>query len=135
MQQALTIWSTPCQLLAKDPTPQFRDLARPQNPQSMYSSSISECCLVNSDVSTRIQRQPVGRVSSLCHNCATCCQSEGFRSAGVFLKVAYQRKGLQGTPIKRIGMILGRQGTKDPWCQKSIYRYGIKKKDFLRPRT
>jgi len=62
MQQVLTIWSTPCQLLAKDPAPQFRYLAHPQNPRSMNSSSISECCVVNGDAATRIQRWPAGHV-------------------------------------------------------------------------
>jgi len=61
-QQVLRIWSTLCQLLAKDPAPQFRYLARLQNPRSMISSSISECCIVNGDAATRIQMWPAGGV-------------------------------------------------------------------------
>jgi len=61
-QQVLMIWSTLCQLFAKDAAPQFRYLARPQNPRSMNSSSISECCVVNGDAATRIQRWPAGCV-------------------------------------------------------------------------
>jgi len=94
-QQVLTIWSTPCQLLAKDPALQFRYLARPQNPRSMNSSSIFECCVVNGDAATRIQRWPAGCVWGLCHNCAACRRLEGFRSVGVFLKVANRRQRLQ----------------------------------------
>jgi len=44
----------------KDPALQFRYLARPQNPRSMNTSSISECCVVDGDAATRIQRWPAG---------------------------------------------------------------------------
>jgi hypothetical protein len=111
IQQALTIWSIPCQLLAKDPAPQFRYLAHPQNPQSTNSSSITECCVANGDAATRIQRWPAGRVWGLCQNCAVCRRSEGFRSVGTFLKVANRRKWLQynSWETRHLG----------PWCQKT----------------
>jgi len=95
LQQALMIWSTPRQLLAKDPVPQFCYLARPQNPRSMNSSSISGCCVVNGDAATRIQRWPAGCVWGLCHHCTAWHYSEGLRSVGVFLQEPTQRKGLQ----------------------------------------
>ena len=130
MQQALTIWSTPRQVLAKDPAQQFRYLARPQNPRSMNSSSISEHCVVNGDAATRNRSWPmVQSLVGISHGwnpsflsplqCAN-RRSEEFRSVGVFLKVMSRWKDSS--------IILGRQGTQDPWCQKRKVRYGIKKK-------
>ena len=50
-QQALTIWSTPRQLLAKHLAPQFRYIARPQNPRSVKFSSDS-CSALEGDAAT-----------------------------------------------------------------------------------